>query len=430
MKLIVYSRGIRAGVLDMADSEPFYGFTYDPEYLASRDAGALSLSLPLQEARFDGSQALPFFEGLLPEGDVRTSIARQLGVSESSPARLLKALGKDCAGDVSVLEEDDPYQPPAQDAYAPLDDGLARIARNPFGEISRLRAGNRLSLAGGQEKIALYHDDRENIASGWYVPVKGSPSTHIIKPQINEMYPQLVYNEFLCMKLAKLIGIHVASVSLATYDRPLLIIERFDREKTGQANADGLAIYTRTKQEDFCQALGFDSSHKYELDGGPGIADLCKLLLSYSARFIEDRQSLMRLVLFNYLIGNCDAHGKNYSAQLGASGAIRLAPAYDLLSTTVYDGSFGAELARGMGMRIGRHANIDRVAPEDFTLLANECGLSKKRLFAMARELVEQVANRFDEAKQELAQATADDIGELTSRIWTGIEARSRTLLR
>jgi hypothetical protein len=118
------------------------------------------------------------------------------------------------------------------------------------------------------------------------------------------------------------------------------------------------------------------------------------------------------------------------SVGIGGSATVKASGAYDLLSTTVYDGSFGAELARGMGMRIGRHANIDRVAPEDFTLLANECGLSKERLFAMARKLVEQVANRFDEAKQELAQATADDIGELASRIWTGIEARSRTLLR
>ena len=128
MNLVVYSGGKRAGVLDMAADEPFYGFTYDRAYLASSDAAPLSVSLPLQEDRFDGTRVLPYFEGLLPEGDVRASIARQLGISEHSPAKLLRALGKDCAGDVAILEEDDPYQPPADDSYSLLDGGLARIS--------------------------------------------------------------------------------------------------------------------------------------------------------------------------------------------------------------------------------------------------------------------------------------------------------------
>ena len=195
MNLVVYSAGRRAGLLDMAGGEPFYGFTYDGAYLASPDAAPLSLSLPLREGRFDGAQALPFFEGLLPEGDVRAAVARQVGISERSPAKLLRALGKDCAGDVAVLEEDDPYQPPAEGAYAHLPEGLSRIARNPFGEISRLRAGSRLSLAGGQEKIALYHDGREPIDAGWHVPLAGSPSTHIVKPQVHDAYPLLAHNE-------------------------------------------------------------------------------------------------------------------------------------------------------------------------------------------------------------------------------------------
>ena len=352
-------------------------------------------------------------------------MARQLGISDRSPAKLLKALGKDCAGDVAVLEEDDPYQPPADDAYIQLDGGLARIARNPFGEISRLRAGNRLSLAGGQEKIALYHDSRERIDSGWHIPIEGSPSTHIVKPQVNDAYPQLVYNEFLCMKLAGLVGLNVAQVEIATLDRPLLVIERFDRSVTGRKNRDGLQIYSRIRQEDFCQALGFDSSRKYELDGGPGIAAMCRLLLAHSVRFVEDRQTLLRLVLFNYLIGNCDAHAKNYSLLQGRAGAVQLAPAYDLLSTTVYDGKFGAELSRGMGMRIGQHANIERVDREDFTMLAADSGISEKLLVELARTLAEELASRFAEAELCLRESVKDDVSALVTRIRDGIGRRS-----
>ena len=425
MNLVVYTAGIRAGMLDMAADEPFYGFTYDASYLASGQASPLSLSLPLQVGRFDEAHALPFFEGLLPEGDVRASVARQFGVSANSPAKLLRALGKDCAGDVAVLEEDDPYQPPATDRYAHMDEGLSNIARNPFGEISRLRSGGRLSLAGGQEKIGLYHDSREPFDSGWYVPLEGSPSTHIVKPQVHEAYPQLVYNEYLCMALAQRAGIEAAKATVVRSERPMLVIERFDREKAGRRTADGLEVYRRLRQEDLCQALGFDSSRKYELDGGPGIAAICRLLLEHSARFLQDRKALLRLVLFNYLVGNCDAHAKNYSVMLGKAEAVHLAPAYDLVSTTVYDGSFGSELSRGMGMRIGAHSNIDRVTAEDFPLLASELGLSSQVVRREMAMLAEAMLAGIEDAAGSLQELVPDDIGELVSRIRAGIERRA-----
>ena len=430
MRLAVYSGGVRVGTLDMAAGEPFYGFAYDAPYLSSGAAAPLSLSLPLQEGRFDGFSALPFFEGLLPEGDVRAAVARQLGISERSPAKLLRALGRDCAGDVAVLEEDDPYQPPADDEYAPLEGGLERIAANPFGEISRLRAGGRLSLAGGQEKIALYHDGREPLGRGWWVPLGGSPSTHIVKPQVHDAYPQLVHNEFFCMRLAKHAGIDAAEVDLVTPGRPMLVIGRFDRASTGRTGGDGLSVYRRLRQEDFCQALGFDSSRKYEADGGPGVADMRGLLLAHSARFIQDGDALLKLVLFNYLVGNCDAHAKNYSVMLGAGGAVRLAPAYDLVSTTAYDGTFGSQLARGMGMRIGAHANIDRVTAEDFPLLASDLGTSAKRLRGAAAALAEALPAAADAAAAELAERAREDASELVGRIRGGIESRSRVVAR
>lgn len=425
MTLIVYSHGTRVGMLDMAANEPFFGFTYDDAYLSSADAMPLSLSLPLRQGRFDGAHSLPFFEGLLPEGDVRSSIARQLGISDKSPAKLLRALGKDCSGDVTVLEEDDPYQPPANDLYAPLDDGLARIAANPFGEISQLRAAGRLSLAGGQEKIALYHDGRKPLEQGWWVPMAGSPSTHIVKPQVHEAYPLLVENEFFCMRLAKHIGIDVAQTHLLDLGRSMLVIKRFDREGTGIANADGLIVHRRLRQEDFCQALGFDSSRKYEADGGPNLADINGLLLTNSAAYMQDRDALMRLVMFNYLIGNCDAHAKNYSLMLGKGSVIRLAPAYDLVSTTVYDGTFGSRLSREMGMGIGAHSNIDRISVEDFALLAHDLGASVGKLKREAKDVCADVLSCCEAASSELGNSTSQDSAETVARIREGIDKRA-----
>lgn len=427
MNLIVYTGGMRAGVLDMKSGEPFYGFTYDERYLASKHPMPLSLSLPLCAERYDGITSLAFFEGLLPEGDARASVARQLGISERSPAKLLRALGKDCAGDIAVLEEDDPYQPPLDDSYGRLDNALERIAENPFGEIARLRAGNRLSLAGGQEKIALYHDDAKGIDEGWYVPLGGSPSTHIVKPQLHDAYPQLAQNEYLCMKLAKAVGINVADVDLVANEaRAILVVRRYDREKTALRNEDGLVVYRRRRQEDFCQALGFDSSRKYENDGGPGIADMVGLLMRHSDRFLLDRASLLQVVMFNYLVGNCDAHAKNYSIMLGKAGSARLAPAYDLLSTTVYDGTFGSELSRGMGMKVGAHSNIDRITREGFYELGSSVGVSGKRIAQEAVELADGVLACFEAVVNDLAESSPDDVSELAERIRLGVERRAR----
>jgi len=144
-------------------------------------------------------------------------------------------------------------------------------------------------------------------------------------------------------------------------------VRRFDREGTGRRNADGLEIQRRLRQEDFCQALGCDSSRKYEADGGPSIADVRILLLGYSANALEDLVSLLRLVLFNYLVGNCDAHAKNYSMMLGTRDAVRLAPAYDL----TYSDTYWGEQTTSVG---GKGKDI---SDKDFIKTGRDAGLSK-----------------------------------------------------
>lgn len=419
--LNVYRSGVLAGRLDMAANEGFYGFTYDMTYLGSNDARPLSASLPLQEKRFSGQQSLPYFEGLLPEGDVRAAIARQLHLPPSSPARLLRALGRDCAGDVAVLEEDDPYQPPAPNSYAPLEGGLERLAHSPGATIAALRNQNRLSLAGGQEKIALYHDPSCDMLAGWYVPLEGSPSSHIVKPQMSDTYPALAANEFVCMRVLEDSGlVPTAHVDLLFPESPLLVIARYDRTRSPEPSSSGLPLLQRVHQEDFCQALAF--STKYEADGGPGFSAMRTLLGRVSANYAEDLRRLLRMALFNYLVGNCDAHAKNFSLVYSAHGGTRLAPAYDVLSTTVYSDGFGAPLSRGMGMKIGRHLNIDRIERQDFEGLRAAFGVSP-RLFGEEVDRVSHVSfETFERAAEHLMDdgfARVDELLEHVKAGWT-----------
>ena len=90
MKLNVFRGLVKVGSLDILANEPFYGFTYNSEYLVSPSALPLSLSLPLTQSRYNGIEAQPYFEGLLPEGEARGAIARRLGISRRSSAKLLR----------------------------------------------------------------------------------------------------------------------------------------------------------------------------------------------------------------------------------------------------------------------------------------------------------------------------------------------------
>lgn len=427
--LNVYRGSSLIGVLDMSANDMFYGFSYAESYLRARDAVPLSASLPLSPMRYEGAQALPFFEGLLPEGDARLVVAKQFHASASSPAQLICVLGRDCAGDVMVVAEDDPVQPPARAAYALLPRGLADLARNPLKEVAELRAEYRLSLAGAQEKVALYHDDRASLEDGWYAPMAGSPSSHIVKPQVSDRFPSLATNEYLCMAAAAHLGIRVAEVSLLFPDHPLLLVKRFDRASSEERNPEGLRVLGRTHQEDLCQALGLNSSLKYEGERTAYLPRVVDLIVAYAEQPPEALRELHRLMLFNYVIGNCDAHLKNFSLIWEGPTSVRLAPAYDLVSTAVYDGRFGARLSRSMGLRMGSHLNIDKVDADDVALLARLLRQPSNAARVERERLCEGLQAAFSQAVEDAVQfGFGKQAGELAERILFGAKVRMKAL--
>ena len=429
--LKVLQGGVLVGALDKGDSEPFYGFTYDEAYLKSSSAVPLSLSLPLSARRYTGYEAMPFFEGLLPEGDVREAVARQFHVSAMRPMELIRVLGKDCAGDVVILEEGDSCDLPGEAAYVPLPNTLEEIVRYPYGAIAQLRAEYRLSLAGGQEKIALFHDDRAPLDKGWFAPLAGAPSSHIIKPQIADRFPLLASNEFICMEAARAMGFEVPETAIVLGEHPLFIVRRYDREMMEGSGDGALQVLRRVHQEDFCQAIGLTSGEKYEKQKTHHAQDMARILVDYAARPIEALGELFRRIALSYLIGNCDAHLKNYSLFLNGGVAVSLAPVYDLVCTTIYDGRFGGELNRSMGIRIGDHLNIDRVTPSDFLLLARDMRQPKRVAATILEELVGSMEAAFETAAIELAKVGAgDDAYAMAQRIVAGAAKRKDVMLK
>ena len=260
-ELAVWLYGERVATIDRQRGR--LGLRYTEAALSRYDLGSplLSVSLPVSGTRFTQGLTKPFLEGLLPEGEPRRTIARRLGIRQNDTFGLIEELGRDCAGAVVIQPADSPAPQPATTATAETLDaaGLEEMVRTlqsaPLGSGGRVR----VSLAGVQEKLLL-----TRMPDGaWGLPVDGTPSTHILKPEI-AAYPYTVENEAFCMRTAKHLGLGVAQVDTAEIaGRKVLIVERFDRE----VGADGTT--TRIHQEDLCQAVGVVPDEKYEDDGAP-----------------------------------------------------------------------------------------------------------------------------------------------------------------
>jgi serine/threonine-protein kinase HipA len=241
-------------------------------------------------------------------------------------------------------------------------------------------AGIRLSLAGAQDKIAVRLEG-ETIC----LPLNGAPSTHILKPQI-ERFEGLVFNEKLCMDLAAAVGIPTARTRMGMAEGiHYILVERYDRLNIPSANA-GQHLLLREHQEDFCQALGIVSEHKYQNEGGPSLKQCFELVRNTSSVPLVDLQSLLSAAIFNLLIGNNDAHGKNFSLLYKMDGQTRLAPLYDLVSTAAYP-----ELSSRMAMKIGGEYEPERVGPDQVGKLAVEAALSVPMVRNRVTELSDSV---------------------------------------
>ena len=380
-KLDVYFHRDLIGHLTQ-DDDGHMTFTYAETWVESSAARPLSQSLPIRKERFTQRECRGFFSGILPEQSQRELAARNLNISPGNDFAMLEKIGGECAGAVTFMPGGQPL-PDGTGRYRDLSDEdlvlvLKTLPRRP------LLAGDedvRLSLAGAQSKIAVKVSGNQ-----LSIPLDNAPSTHILKPA-HERFGGVPFNEVLCLRLASAVGIPAAPAETRTIQgMDYALIERYDR--TATETRDGLK-YQRLHQEDFCQALGIISEHKYQNEGGPSLKQCFELLRAVSSAPVIDLQRLLDAAIFNYLIGNHDAHGKNFSLLYGREqGDIRLAPLYDLVCTLYYP-----ELSKKMAMKIGGEYSFDKITSRNFEKLAGETGLArplvKRRVPELATMVVE-----------------------------------------
>lgn len=361
---------------------------YEPSWEQRASAFPISLTMPLRSGTFDAGTVMPWLANLLPETHL-SEIGQQLKVSPQDIVGLLTRLGRDTAGAFSIGE---PRRDGNHFRIVPDEAALERILNElperPFlvGE-----QGVSMSLAGVQDKLPVYLDEDGRIA----IPVDGTPSTHILKPDIRRLAGS-VQNEAFCMTLAKLCGLGTAEVTTGRAGkRDYLLVKRYDRI------ADTQGTIRRVHQEDFCQLLGLFPVEKYERTGlgQRGGASLVQMFGAL-ARYVSpaERLTLLDTVMFNILICNSDSHAKNYSVLIGAAGTAKLAPLYDLMCAAVYK-----QVDQSLPQQIATKRNANELHDNDWRQFASDIGLSPAVVTRRVRELSVKVISSLDQALEETA---------------------------
>ena len=355
-------------------------FAYDPAYLSQSGPVPLSASLPLRAAPYADAEARAFFDNLLPEGERRREEALARRIDPTDVVGLLGVLGADCPGAVSVLPAGSaPAKVPGRLGadYDVLDEArLAALVRDTAaGRPLEVRV--RFSVAGVQRKLALARDP----ATGEFLlPRDGVPTTHILKVEAQDgEHRGIVANEALCLDVFRRLGLPaVHGERMVIGGVPVLVVARYDREVRN-------GLVTRLHQEDAAQALGVPRELKYEDDAeraglGPDRRGFGGLLGRFAGLLrgpADARVSLVRAAHANWLLGNADAHLKNFALMHGGAGGGRLAsghalgfwldlaPFYDVVCIGAYPA-----VDQALAMRIGHAGKWDAVERADWLLLA------------------------------------------------------------
>jgi len=260
---------------------------YDPGWEARRSAFPLSLTMPLRSGPVEADRLLPWLANLLPETHL-AEIGQRLKVSPQDIVGLLGHIGRDTAGALSIGE---PRKPgvnlqPVRDATA-LERIVNELPAKPFLVGER---GVSMSLAGVREKLPVYVADGGVIS----IPVDGTPSTHILKPDTKRLAGS-VENEAFCLALARACGLEAAEATIGgAGERRYLLVKRCDRFTDPQGEI------RRLHQEDLCQLTNHFPSQKYERSSTGGGATLAMMFYAISDLISPaERLKLLDAVIFN-----------------------------------------------------------------------------------------------------------------------------------
>ncbi len=380
----------RVGTLREVEAQRLL-FRYEPAWAQQRFPISFSLTLSTVE-----QDASAYFEGLLPEGRARTRITRQLKLAESDDMGLLLAIGRDCAGALSILPIDE--QPDHDDSHAVeiASDDFANFVETRGTVVSAVGERRRFSLAGAQDKLAVIVE-----ASRMLQPTARFPSTHIVK---FETLSWVCFAAYAGNQLANRLGLQVCETKYVQQrSLPYLLVKRYDRATQASGNV-------RLHQEDIAQAMGYRSDAKYEHDGGPSLPQIADFVRAHVQDPVTDIVRLRDWQIFNYLIGNSDAHAKNLAILYpGGESVPVLAPFYDLVCIEFHNRIGVANFDRSMALFVGTRSEPEEIRRKDWQDLADGMRVSPAALLKKMADFAERLPQEATFVRREFAAQYGDN---------------------
>jgi serine/threonine-protein kinase HipA len=330
----------------------------------------VSPHLPLQ-GDISALNVQRFLSNLLPEGKVLNELVAYFHLSKMNTFGLIRALGLDIAGSLIFLPSTQTLSKEKKFRKISLEELEHRLDDREDFSLIIWDGKPRLSVAGVQDKINVILNGNGELGFG----EESLCSTHILKFERQKL-AHIAFNEYITMQLAQACGLTVAKAELIYFGcHSALLVERFDRRLISMFEVK------RRHVIDGCQALNLPPEYKYERNFGSG-RDVkhiregasYKKLFDFSNLCVNPaltKQQILDWALFNILVFNYDAHGKNISFFVGTKGIV-LAPFYDLVNIKMYP-DFESEMAMGMGDSFDVHT-INAYQLADF---ADSCDLSR-----------------------------------------------------
>ena len=433
-RLALWAEGRKVATMGYEPMNDVWMLDYEPAWIAWPQAFALSPALPFEPpaAGYAPGALKRFVENLLPEGRALDIAASTNRVSRSNIFALIHALGTETTGAFRFWPDGE--TPPAAAAAAPREvtrDELHRRLQDRDAVPLALWDGKvRMSIAGVQDKLMVYLDRPLQEGGRLFLVEPPLASTHILKPEPDRaLTPHLVVNEHFCMSLARRIGLPAAEVAIYHTPAPALLVRRFDRVPLQEAQGP---VVQRLHIIDACQAADLPVAYKYERNfgGGEHVRDI-REGVSFAVLFgcVEQtlnkaatRLALLRWALFQYLIGNSDAHGKNFSFFARRSG-LEPAPWYDLVSVVQYPG-----IDHELAMAWGDAFSFGEVGAFQLADFAQRCGIERRllqreaaRLAKLAAEaaLQQALAPDYLDAERDFARRLGDFVVAQAARLAT-----------
>lgn len=400
------------GTIDTAEaSAPV--FRYAETWRSLTGAFPVSTTMPLSEASFSWENLAPWLINLLPEDtDALRMMARILDVPHTDVLALLARAGRDTSGALSFAERGS-----TGETVIPIgsDEALERILNElPAKPFLAGEEGVSMSLAGVQTKLSVRVLDDGRLG----IPIDGTPSSHIVKPDSPGRLWGSVQNEAFCMTLARHVGLPAPNVTTGRAGtRDYLLVERYDRVREG-------ALLRRTHQEDFCQALGLPPGAKYQHSQYNGLKGSFALMMD-RLRELGGGPEILQLwdmLVFNVLTCNTDAHLKNHSLLISSQG-VKLAPIYDVMCADVWP-----NITRNLALDVGGKRDGAYIEGRHWVREAEACGLGAKTAKTRVDKLCLRISETLEAAADDVAAMPAGPHG-IIEQVQAAIHGRCRTVL-